>query len=95
MIQKASAHVIFLIFLLWLNNADFNFCCLEDTSLNDLYVYFPYRKSFACTDAPEEAYDPRCLYERLQEQKMKKDMEFDEAHKLSKIYQLKVLSMVV
>ncbi|XP_059485033.1 PSME3-interacting protein isoform X2 [Neocloeon triangulifer] len=33
-------------------------------------------------EAPEEAYDPRCLFERLQEQKMKKDMEFEEAHKL-------------
>ncbi|CAB3361116.1 Hypothetical predicted protein [Cloeon dipterum] len=33
-------------------------------------------------EAPEEAYDPRCLYERLQEQKMKKEMEFEEAHKL-------------
>ncbi|XP_053677818.1 PSME3-interacting protein [Anopheles nili] len=33
-------------------------------------------------EAPEEEYDPRSLYERLQEQKQKKDSEFEEAHKL-------------
>lgn len=32
---------------------------------------------------PEEPYDARSLYERLKEQKDKKDYEFDEAHKLS------------
>ncbi|RZC35542.1 protein FAM192A [Asbolus verrucosus] len=31
---------------------------------------------------PEEPYDPRSLYERLQEQKQKKDLEYEEAHKL-------------
>lgn len=35
-------------------------------------------------EAPEDEYDPRSLYERLQEQKQKKDSEFEEAHKLSK-----------
>ncbi|XP_023288186.1 protein FAM192A [Orussus abietinus] len=34
------------------------------------------------TDAPEEPYDPRSLYERLQEQKNKRDIEYEEAHKL-------------
>lgn len=36
------------------------------------------------TEAPEEPYDPRSLYEKLQEQKNKKDSEYEEAHKLSK-----------
>lgn len=33
-------------------------------------------------DAPEEEYDPRSLYERLQEQRDKKQAEFEEAHRL-------------
>ncbi|XP_020278062.1 protein FAM192A isoform X2 [Pseudomyrmex gracilis] len=33
-------------------------------------------------EAPEEPYDPRSLYERLQEQKTKRDLEYEEAHKL-------------
>ncbi|ETN61785.1 NEFA-interacting nuclear protein NIP30 [Anopheles darlingi] len=33
-------------------------------------------------EAPEEPYDGRSLYDRLQEQKQKKDLEFEEAHKL-------------
>ncbi|KYM75462.1 PREDICTED: protein FAM192A [Atta cephalotes] len=33
-------------------------------------------------EAPEESYDPRSLYERLQEQKNKRDIEYEEAHKL-------------
>ncbi|CAL1679050.1 unnamed protein product [Lasius platythorax] len=33
-------------------------------------------------EAPDETYDPRSLYERLQEQKNKRDMEYEEAHKL-------------
>ncbi|XP_038113031.1 PSME3-interacting protein isoform X3 [Culex quinquefasciatus] len=33
-------------------------------------------------EAPEEEYDSRSLYDRLQEQKNKKDMEYEEAHKL-------------
>lgn len=32
---------------------------------------------------PEEAYDSRSLYERLKEQKDKRDLDFEEAHKLS------------
>lgn len=35
-------------------------------------------------EAPEEEYDSRSLFERLQEQKQKKDLEYEEAHKLSK-----------
>ncbi|KAK2576988.1 hypothetical protein KPH14_011950 [Odynerus spinipes] len=33
-------------------------------------------------EPPEESYDPRSLYERLQEQKNKRDAEYEEAHKL-------------
>lgn len=33
-------------------------------------------------EAPEEPCDPRSLYERLQEQKNKRDAEYEEAHKL-------------
>lgn len=33
-------------------------------------------------EAPEEEYDSRSLFERLQEQKQKKDLEYEEAHKL-------------
>ncbi|KYN07133.1 hypothetical protein ALC62_01941 [Cyphomyrmex costatus] len=33
-------------------------------------------------EAPDEPYDPRSLYERLQEQKNKRDIEYEEAHKL-------------
>uniref|UniRef100_A0A1Q3FDB8 Putative nefa-interacting nuclear protein nip30 n=1 Tax=Culex tarsalis TaxID=7177 RepID=A0A1Q3FDB8_CULTA len=33
-------------------------------------------------EAPEEEYDSRSLYDRLQEQKQKKDIEYEEAHKL-------------
>lgn len=34
-------------------------------------------------ERPEESFDSRSLYERLQEQKQKKDLEYEEAHKLS------------
>uniref|UniRef100_A0A8D8WW64 Protein FAM192A n=1 Tax=Cacopsylla melanoneura TaxID=428564 RepID=A0A8D8WW64_9HEMI len=33
-------------------------------------------------EAPEEQYDPRSLYDRLKEQKDKKEFEYEEAHKL-------------
>lgn len=35
------------------------------------------------TERPEEPIDHRSLYDRLQEQKQKKDLEYEEAHKLS------------
>jgi N-terminal domain of NEFA-interacting nuclear protein NIP30. len=35
-------------------------------------------------EAPEEEYDPRSLFDRLKEQKDKKEFEYEEAHKLSK-----------
>lgn len=34
-------------------------------------------------ERPDEPYDSRSLYDRLQEQKQKKDLEYEEAHKLS------------
>uniref|UniRef100_A0A1I8QAA8 FAM192A/Fyv6 N-terminal domain-containing protein n=1 Tax=Stomoxys calcitrans TaxID=35570 RepID=A0A1I8QAA8_STOCA len=36
-------------------------------------------------ERPEETYDSRSLYDRLQEQKMKKDLEYEEAHKLKNL----------
>lgn len=36
------------------------------------------------SEAPEEEYDPRSLFERLQEQKDKKQEEFEEQFKFSK-----------
>lgn len=39
------------------------------------------------SERPEEPYDARSLYDRLKEQKDKKDLEFEEAHKLSKCMQ--------
>lgn len=35
-------------------------------------------------EAPEEEYDHRSLFDRLQEQKQRKEFEFEEAHRLSK-----------
>lgn len=35
------------------------------------------------TEVQEEPYDSRSLYEKLKEQKDKKDYEYEEAHKLS------------
>lgn len=40
---------------------------------------------YACfVECPEEVVDNRSLYDKLQEQKLKKDEEFEEQHKLSK-----------
>lgn len=36
------------------------------------------------TERPEDPYDSRSLFERLKEQRDKKDLEFDESRKLSK-----------
>ncbi|KAF2903113.1 hypothetical protein ILUMI_03074 [Ignelater luminosus] len=40
------------------------------------------RKADDPLEAPEQPYDPRSLYERLQEQKQRKELEYEEAHKL-------------
>lgn len=36
-------------------------------------------------EAPEEEYDPRSLYERLKEQRDKKDLEFEESKKFKNL----------
>lgn len=41
-----------------------------------------YVSSFS--EAPEEQYDTRPLFQRLEEQRLKKEAEYEEAHKLSK-----------
>lgn len=38
---------------------------------------------YPITEVQEEPYDSRSLYEKLKEQKDKKDYEYEEAHKLS------------
>ncbi|KAJ8979758.1 hypothetical protein NQ317_004745 [Molorchus minor] len=40
------------------------------------------RKADDPIDRPEEPYDHRSLYDRLQEQKQKRDLDYEEAHKL-------------
>lgn len=42
---------------------------------------------------PEEQYDHRSLFDRLEEQRRKKEYEYEETHKLSKYFALKVLSL--
>jgi hypothetical protein len=37
------------------------------------------------SDCPEREYDNRSLFERLEEQKQKRELEYEEAHKLSKL----------
>lgn len=37
-------------------------------------------------EAPEEVYDRRSLFERLEEQKQKKQLEYEEAHRLSMFF---------
>lgn len=37
-----------------------------------------------CIERPEEPYDSRSLFDRLKEQRDKKDLEFEETHKLSR-----------
>lgn len=43
----------------------------------------PFYLNYTQLEAPEQVYDPRSLYERLQEQKQRKELEYEEAHKLS------------
>lgn len=48
-------------------------------------------------ERPEEPYDGRSLYDRLKEQRDKKDLEFEESHKLSKrnTNLIKIISFVL
>uniref|UniRef100_U5ETC4 FAM192A/Fyv6 N-terminal domain-containing protein n=1 Tax=Corethrella appendiculata TaxID=1370023 RepID=U5ETC4_9DIPT len=43
------------------------------------------RKADDPAEAPEPEYDPRSLFDRLQEQKNKKDLEYQEAHQLKNL----------
>lgn len=52
----------------------------------DVYFLLFHLFSVNFAELPEEPYDSRSLYERLKEQKDKKDLEFDESHKLSTIF---------
>lgn len=62
----------------------------ELRTVGDL-VFLSYGLVSVCSslsECPEEAYDPRSLYERLQEQREKKQQEFEEQFKFSKNQQL-------
>lgn len=39
-----------------------------------------------CTEVPEEQYDHRSLFDRLEEQRRKKEYEYEETHKLSNYF---------
>lgn len=39
-----------------------------------------------CSEVPEEVYDHRSLFDRLEEQRRKKEYEYEETHKLSKYF---------
>lgn len=40
--------------------------------------------TFNVIEAPEEEYDPRSLFERLEANRIRKQEEYDEAHRMSK-----------
>lgn len=44
---------------------------------------------------PEEPYDSRSLYERLKEQRDKKDLEYEESHKLSKYIESNIFTFIL
>lgn len=50
-------------------------------SFNTRFSNYPY---FQMVECPEPVHDNKTLYERLQEQKQKKQDEWDEQHQLSK-----------
>lgn len=62
-------------------------CCLvyiqTDLLSSAVYVCLPVVLFVFSSEAPEEEYDPRSLFERLQEQKDKKQEEFEEQFKFS------------
>ena len=49
-------------------------------------IYF-----FDFSEAPEEVIDNRCLFERLEEQRMKKQDEYDDQFKLSKMIKILIV----
>lgn len=50
-----------------------------------LFFPLPFSPSLFLSECPEEVYDPRSLYERLQEQKDRKQQEYEEQFKFSKL----------
>lgn len=52
------------------------------TQTSHLFVIFV-KMTVSILERPEDPYDCRSLFERLQEQKQKKELEYEEAHKLS------------
>lgn len=59
---------------------------LHRFSVDVLFAFAP-----LFSEIPEEPYDSRSLYERLKEQKDKKDLEFEETHKLSMYFLNRIL----
>lgn len=51
-------------------------CSAKREAFNFIHIFI---------EKPEEPYDSRSLFEQLKQQRDKKDLEFDEAHKLSKM----------
>lgn len=49
----------------------------------------------SCIDVPEEQYDHRSLFERLDEQRKKKEYEYEETHKLSKYFVIIIFFVVI
>lgn len=54
------------------------------TAQRSLCTTFSNLISVSIIEVPEEPYDNRPLFERLEEQRLKKEAEYEEAHKLSK-----------
>jgi hypothetical protein len=58
-------------------------------TLHQSFVVIPfYNIGFRplCTEVPEEQYDHRSLFDRLEEQRRKKEYEYEETHKLSNYF---------
>jgi hypothetical protein len=53
-----------------------------------MYLPLPFFPFVFFSECPEEVYDPRSLYERLQEQKDRKQQEYEEQFKFSKLQKI-------
>lgn len=51
-----------------------------------IFIFIVFCFKFIKLEIPDEPYDSRSLFERLKEQKDRKDLEFEEAHKLSECF---------
>lgn len=58
---------------------------MAKTKYGFVHGFIEHAKFVSLSEAPEEEYDPRSLFERLQEQKEKKQEEFEEQFKFSKL----------